>query len=132
MNPVTMAKLDVDKPVFAGEIFYDEIKDMFVDKIVFKPISKYPIIERDISLLLDDSVEYGTIEKTIKTAGGEYLESVKLFDFYKGDRIAEGKKSMAFNLVFVALDRTLNVEEVDASIKNILEKLKETTGAELR
>ena len=132
MNPVIMAKLDVDKPVYAGELFYDEIKDMFADKIVFKPISKYPIIERDIALLVDDSVLYGDIERAIKSAGGEYLESVKLFDFYKGDRIAEGKKSMAFNLVYVALDRTLNVEEIDASIKNILEKLKETTGAELR
>ena len=132
MNPVIMAKLDVDKPVYAGELFYEDIKDMFADKIVFKPISKYPIIERDIALLVDDSVLYGDIERAIKSAGGEYLESVKLFDFYKGDRIAEGKKSMAFNLVYVALDRTLNVEEIDASIKNILEKLKETTGAELR
>lgn len=132
MNPVLMAELDVDKPVFAGELYYDEIKSLFADKIVFKPISKYPIIERDIALLLDDSVEYADIIKAIKEAGGEYLESVKLFDFYKGDRIAEGKKSMAFNLIFVSLERTLNVEEVDEAIKNILENLKEKTGAELR
>ncbi len=132
MNPVLMAKFDVDKPVFAGELYYDEIKALLEDKIVFKPISKYPIIERDIALLIDDSVEYADIENTIKNAGGEYLESVKLFDFYKGDRIAEGKKSMAFNLVFVSLERTLSVEEVDNAIKNILEKLKENTGAELR
>ncbi len=132
MNPVLMAELDVDKPVFAGELYYDEIKSLFADKIVFKPISKYPIIERDIALLLDDSVEYADIIKAIKEVGGEYLESVKLFDFYKGDRIAEGKKSMAFNLIFVSLERTLNVEEVDEAIKNILDNLKVKTGAELR
>ncbi len=132
MNPVLMAKLDVDKPVFAGELFFDDIKGALADKIVFKPISKYPIIERDIAILVDDAVEYAELEKAIKSAGGEYLQSVKLFDFYKGDRIVEGKKSMAFNLVFVSLERTLNVEEVDTAIKNILDNLKEKTGAELR
>ena len=82
--------------------------------------------------MVDDCVEYADLINAIKSAGGEYLESVKLFDFYKGDRIAENKKSMAFNLVFVSLERTLNVEEVDDAIKNILESLKNSTGAELR
>ena len=127
-----MRRKIIGEPVFAGELFYDEIKGLFADKIVFKPISKYPIIERDIAVLVDDSVQYADIINAIKEKGGEYLDSVKLFDFYKGDRIAEDKKSMAFNLVFVSNDRTLNVDEIDQTIKQILSVLQADLGAELR
>ena len=64
--------------------------------------------------------------------GKKYLESVKLFDIYQGAQIGEGKKSMAFNLIFVAEDRTLNVEEVDNMIKKILKSLTYQLGAQLR
>ncbi len=132
INPTILSKIDVDKSVYAGELYYDEIAKFINDKILFKPISKYPIIERDIALVVDDEIEYDKIVEIIKSNGGEYLDSVKLFDFYKGNQISSDKKSLAFNLVFVSLDRTLNVEEIDQSIKNILDKLNQELGAELR
>ena len=64
--------------------------------------------------------------------GGEYLDNVSLFDIYQGEQVGLGKKSMAFNLVFVSYDRTLNVEEIDAVIQTILTKLQEKLKAELR
>ena len=68
----------------------------------------------------------------IEQEGGQYLDSVKLFDIYQGSQIGEGKKSMAFNLIFVANDRTLNVEEIDLIIKNILTALGDKLNAQLR
>ena len=57
---------------------------------------------------------------------------VKLFDIYQGEQVGEGKKSMAFNLIFVSYDKTLNVEEIDSVIKNILSALSEKLNAQLR
>ena len=60
------------------------------------------------------------------------MKKAELFDIYRGDQIAKGKKSMAFNLVYSSLERTLTVEEVDKSIQNVLKALKDAYGAELR
>ena len=132
INPEIASKLDADKPIYAGEIFYDKLEKLFNSKIVFKAISKFPQIERDIAFLIDDAVLCGDVTETIKENAGIYLESVKLFDVYRGGQIANGKKSMAFNLVFVSNERTLSVEEIDENIKNILESLKLKFNAELR
>ncbi len=132
LHPVLMEKLDVDKPVYGCEIDCAIVKKYYNEKITFKNISKFPTVERDIALIVDDSVSCASIMDVIKNNAGEYLERVKLFDIYQGAQIGEGKKSMAFNLVFLAEDRTLNVEEIDQTIKNILNSLKEKLGAELR
>ena len=132
VHPTIISSLDVDKPIYACEIYYSKLKKLFNDKISFKPISKYPIVERDLAILVDVDVSCGSIISNIKQNGGEHLESVELFDIYQGSQVSEGKKSMAFNLIFVSYDRTLNVEEIDQNIKNILKDLRDTLGAELR
>ncbi len=132
IHPSITEKLDVDKPIYGGEIFYEALKDCFNDKITFKQISKYPIVERDIAVILDASVPCSAVKEAIKRSGGEFLEEVSLFDVYQGAQIGENKKSMAFNLVYVSYERTLNVEEVDDSIKRILSALQTDLGAELR
>ncbi len=132
IHPVLMEKLDVDKPIYGCEIDCSLLKKYFNDKIVFKNISKFPIVERDIALIVDNRIACAEIVKTIKENAGQYLENVSLFDIYQGAQIGEGKKSMAFNLIFVAEDRTLNVEEIDQIIKNILLALNDKLGAELR
>ncbi len=132
IHPVLMEKLDVDKPVYGCEIDCSLLKKHYNEKIMFKNISKFPTVERDIAVLVDDNVSCESIIDVIKQSGGDYLEKVKLFDIYQGSQVGEGKKSMAFNLVFVSEDRTLNVEEVDLAIKNVLANLKEKLNAELR
>ncbi len=132
IHPTIIDKLDADKPVFGGEIYYSKLEKVFNQKIVAKAISKFPSIERDLAVILDKTVPCATVEEMIKKASGKYLESIKLFDIYEGAQIGEGKKSMAFNLIFVAEDRTLNVEEVDNIIKKILKSLNYQLGAELR
>ena len=132
IHPSIIEKLDADKAVYGCEIYYDELKTMFNNKIVAKPVSKFPIVERDLAVIVDNNVSCGDIINGIKQRGGKNLESVALFDIYQGAQIGEGKKSMAFNLVFVADDRTMSVEEIDAIIKKILKHLGETLGAQLR
>jgi phenylalanyl-tRNA synthetase beta chain len=132
MHPSLIEKLGGEKPVYGGEIYYNKLKEVMNDKIVFKQISKFPIIERDIAVLIDSNVLCGDVIKTIQSVGGEYLSKVELFDVYQGSQVEEGKKSMAFNLIFVSNERTLNVEEIDTTINNILNELEAKLGAKLR
>ena len=132
VHPEIVSKLDADKPVYACEIHLSELKKYFNDKIVFKAISKYPTIERDLAILLDAEIPCANVIKTINANGGEYLDETKLFDVYQGEQVASGKKSMAFNLIFISYDKTLNVEQIDDAIKNILKALRDKFGAELR
>ncbi len=130
--PSISEKLGIDKKAYVGEIYYDELKKYFDDKIAVKPVSKYPSVERDLAVTVDDNVPSGDVSDAIYAVGGETLENVELFDVYKGDQVANGKKSIAFNLLFNAGDRTLSVEEIDEAVKVILKTLKDKFGAELR
>ena len=132
LKPQLAEKLDMDKKAYVGEIKYDALKKHFNDKIVFKQISKFPTVERDLAIIVDDKITCAEVVDVINLAGGKYLESVKLFDVYKGGQISTDKKSLAFNLLFNAPDKTLSVEEIDQAINKILKRLRENVGAELR
>ncbi len=132
INPEVLERIGIDKPVYACELNYDLLSKHFNDKIVFKTISKYPTIERDLAVTVDESVSWADIENVVIDNAGEFLSKIKLFDIYRGDQVEKGKKSVAFNMLFVSIERTLGVEEIDEVVKNILTALKEKVGAELR
>lgn len=132
VNSEILSAYDVEKPIYGGEINYGLLTKFFNGKIIAKPVSKFPTVERDLAVIVDENCLYEDVIDCIKFSGGKYLERVMLFDVYQGGQIESGKKSMAFNLVFVSLERTLSVEEVDGAIKKILKNLKEKLNAELR
>ncbi|MBQ6979121.1 MAG: phenylalanine--tRNA ligase subunit beta [Clostridia bacterium] len=132
VNSEILSAYDVEKPIYGGEINYGLLTKFFNGKIIAKPVSKFPTVERDLAVIVDENCLYEEVINCIKFSGGKYLERVMLFDVYQGGQIESGKKSMAFNLVFVSLERTLSVEEVDGAIKKILKNLKEKLNAELR
>ena len=132
LHPEIAAKYDVDKPVYGGELDYKTLSRFFNDKIVAKAISKFPTVERDLALIVDETCPCASVSDCILNAGGKNLDKLSLFDVYQGDQVPEGKKSLAFNLIFVSYERTLSVEEVDASVKKILKSLKDNLNAELR
>ena len=98
----------------------------------YKPLPKFPGIQRDIALIIDDAAQAGTIEEAIRERGGKYLEGVRLFDVYRGKQVEDGKKSVAYKLSFRAEDRTLTDEEASRSVAKILDHLSDKLGAILR
>lgn len=98
----------------------------------FKALPKFPAVQRDIAMLVSDDVIVKDIESIIKEKGGKLLENIQLFDVYKGKQIAEGFKSVAYNISFRAADRTLTDDEVNAPMKKILAELESKLGAQLR
>ena len=78
---------------------------------------------RDLSLICDRELPILTVEKTIRSAAGARLESVKLFDVYQGEQIDSDKKSVSYTLVMRSPDSTLTDEEADSTVKRVLKAL---------
>ncbi len=103
-----------------------------VKPLKFKEASKYPTIAKDVAFVVDKDVISCDIEATIKKAGGRLLQSIEVFDVYEGEHVAEGKKSIAYNLLFMADDRTLTDEEVMKVFDQIIDKVASVHSAEVR
>ena len=98
----------------------------------YKPLPKFPAVTRDIALIVDESVLVQDIEDVIVAKGGNILESTKLFDVYKGKQIEDGKKSIAYAIVYRRSDKTLTDDEVNKVHEKILRSLEYKLGAQLR
>lgn len=97
----------------------------------YEGIAKFPAVSRDISMVVPKEIMVGQIEDVIKQRGGNILEGYNLFDIYEGDQIEKGFKSVAYNIVFRAKDRTLEESDVSGAMKKILNGLEEL-GIQLR
>ena len=98
----------------------------------FVHLPKYPSMSRDIAVVVPMTVSTAELEAEIRANAGELLQDVKVFDIYTGKQVAEGCKSMAFNLIYQAADRTLTDVEVDASMKAVMAEIAARYQAQLR
>ncbi|BAY13454.1 phenylalanine--tRNA ligase subunit beta [Calothrix sp. NIES-2098] len=99
---------------------------------VFHPYSTYPASDRDIAFFAPVKVTVAEIEKAINKAGKDLLESVELFDEYRGENVPAGQRSLAFRLIYRASDRTLTDAEVEPVHNKVREALVEKFGVSLR
>jgi phenylalanyl-tRNA synthetase beta chain len=96
------------------------------------PLPRFPAVERDLALLVPESIETQALEQVIERTGGTLLERVFVFDVYRGPGVGDGDKSIAFRLNFRAADRTLTDQEVDDHVRQIVDAVRDKTGARLR
>ncbi len=118
--------------IYCCELMFGAIARKADTEIIYTPLPKYPSTSRDIALLVDEVLEVGSIEKVIRQHGKSILESVCLFDVYRGRQVEEGKKSVAFTLVYRDRDKTLTDEDVAEVHEGVLEALREELNAVLR
>lgn len=100
-------------------------------KLQFEPIPKYPNVERDLALIMNESVPVGKVIECVKSRS-LIIESVELFDIYRGQQVESGKKSVALNISFRSFDHTLKDDEVQCLVDDIIEQLDSEFGAKLR
>lgn len=131
VHPLVAERYGIGKRAYIAVINLPVITEMAKFTPKFKPLAKFPATLRDLSLVVPEDVTAGEISQTIRRAAGRTLESCDLFDLYQGDQIEAGFKSMAYTLTFRAKDRTLQDEEVNASIDKVLKKLS-ALGVKLR
>ena len=132
VHPEVLGNYDIEKRAYLAEVNvtklvkYSKINKKYVE------VPKFPAVERDIAVIVDENVEVGQIEKIIVKKSKKLLESTKLFDIYRDEKIGENKKSVAFSLIFRNKNKSLSDEEINPIMEAIIAELEKQLGAELR
>ncbi len=126
------ALFDIDRDVFAFCLDFESLSGWMKRDTKFSPLMRYPAAERDLAFVIGEDVSTGDVLSAIRDVDKELVESVNLFDLYRGDQISEGKKSLAVALKFRSKEATLSESHADALFHRITQRLKEDFGAELR
>ena len=132
LHPDVCDKHGIGTKAYCCEMRFDKVTEFANLEKAYKPLPRYPSISRDIALLVDEETSVEEIKTTIINQAGAILESVELFDIYRGKQVADGKKSAAFALVYRAKDRTLTDEDVVKVHDKVLKALEEKVKAVLR
>ena len=132
VHPLVAKNYGVSEELYAAELDFPAMFAHRTTELYYAPLPRYPAVMRDISLVCDDALTAGELEKCIRRAGGEYLESVEVFDVYKGANIPESKKSVSFALALRAGDQTLTDDHADEAVAAILGALAREYGAVIR
>ncbi|WP_120002820.1 phenylalanine--tRNA ligase subunit beta [Nesterenkonia muleiensis] len=111
LHPKVVEDHDLPPRTSVMELNLTALLEAAPDQVTAEPISTYPPTTQDVALIVDEAVTAGDLRTALTEGAGELLESIELFDVYSGQGIGEGKKSLAFALLFRAADRTLTAEE---------------------
>ena len=123
LHPQVVKNFDLSGKVYMFEIDLEAVLSITVPPFRYQSFSKFPGTSRDLAIVAPVFVTSGDIVALIKEHGGEYLESVSIFDVYEGEHIEAGYRSLAYNLQFRSMDGTLNDEDIDGAIQAIIDAL---------
>ncbi|KIN82398.1 phenylalanine--tRNA ligase subunit beta [Clostridium botulinum] len=132
IHPDVQDNYDIEERCYVAELNLDVLYKHSNVKKEYSQLPKFPAVTRDIAVIVDDTVLVQEIENIIKNGGGNILESIHLFDVYKGKQIPEGKKSIAYSIVYRNAQRTLKDSEVNKVHDKIVRTLEHKLGAQLR
>lgn len=132
VHPQILANYGINEKVYYAEIDLSKFVKYGKNNKKYTPIPKYPAVERDIALVVDEQIEVGQIENIISKKSKNILETAKLFDIYRNEKLGQNKKSVAYELIFRANNRTLTDDEIKNTMEAITKELQVALGAELR
>lgn len=130
LHPNIEKQLGFETQVFLFELNQDLLLDKAVSK--FKPLSKYPLVSRDLALIVSETVSADEIIAGINKCNEPSVQAISIFDLYRGNGVAEACKSVAVSITLQNFTQTLTDAEIDAIFNNILQTLSKTIGAKLR
>ncbi len=129
INPLVLANFDIHKRVAVFEFDLEKLREVSEGEREYRPISKYPTVTRDLSMVTPGGILVDEILGTIQKAGGKLVQDVDLFDIFD---FADGSSSYAFHIIFGADSRTLESREVDELMKKISSSLEKDLGVKVR
>ena len=132
VHPAVLENYGIEKRVYLAEVNVTKIVKYSRQNKKYVEVPKFPAVERDIAVIVDEKVEVGQIEKIITKKSKKLLESATLFDIYRNEKIGNNKKSVAYSLIFRDKKKTLSDEEINTTMENIISELEKVLGAELR
>ncbi len=125
-------RYEVEQDVYVAELFVDVLEQQRSARRKYQPLPKFPVVHRDVAFVVAEGTDHETLRRTMEGAGAPYLHSVSLFDYYTGTQTGEGKKSFAFSLTFMPTDHTLTQEEIERSMKKLIDHVSQSLGAHIR
>lgn len=131
IHPKVLENYDIGERAYCFTLDLDLMFQTAQPEKKYTPLPKFPAVTRDLALLCDDETPVLELQKAIVRGSGKLLETLRLFDVYKGEQIEAGKKSVAFKLVLRSKDGTLTEESTGSVMKKVMQEL-EKIGALLR
>ncbi len=132
MHKLALKNYDISQDVYYAEIDTDYLAGLPEKQYSTKEISKYPVVERDIAVVVDETVTNAQLIDAIKSACGKIFYDVSLFDVYRSSALGDNKKSMAYKIQFMSEEKTLTGEEINSVVNKVLRSLDFRLGAKLR
>ncbi|MDR2202349.1 MAG: phenylalanine--tRNA ligase subunit beta [Clostridiales bacterium] len=126
IHPLAAKSFDVPSDTLIAEIDLEYLLASKKPVAVFKPLPKFPAVERDLAVTVERGVAVGELIDAVRRAGGETVEDVKLFDVYEGEQIAAGSKSVALSVKLRSADSTLD----ESGVSGVMNKIVGALGAE--
>ena len=130
LHPTLAKKFSIKRDVYLFEL--DIMQAFPLKTLKVKSISKYPLIRRDISIVIKKDIKASDIIKSINLIKPEIIQSIKVFDIYEGNNIEEGLKSIALGLILQEKSRTLTDIVADEIISKVIDSLEKKFSAKLR
>jgi len=131
LHPLAKEKYELgDSPVLVAEFDLELLRNA-APTYGIQPVSEFPPVFEDISILIDESVAASRVEALIRQTGGKSVSDVRLFDVYRGDQVGAGKKSLAYSLIYQS-DKTMTDADAAAIRNKIVKRLEQEVGAKLR
>ena len=132
ISPKILGDLKIKAPIFLFDLDFELLLKFALEEQEFRPISRYPAAVRDLAILVPLQIRVEEVLNRIEIAAGPLLRDIDLFDIYEGEELPEGKKNLAFHLIYQAEDRTLPSKEIDNIHSRIIKSLEEEPEWQVR
>ena len=132
VNKSVINRYSLNNSLFFAEFDFDLICKLLIRKISINKVSKFPLIRRDLSILLDKNIQFESIKKIAYSIENNILRKIELFDVYVGKNIPHNKKSYAISFTFVDKNKTLTDKKVDKVVNKLIFELQDKFNAEIR
>ncbi len=117
---------------FIFELNLDKLYSLYGGPVTYSPVSPYPIVKRDLSLLVNSDIPEAKVEKLIRSGYEKLIKGLNLYDLYRGGQVPAGKKSLTYSIIFQSDKKTLSEKEINKTMESIVRRLKNEINAELR
>lgn len=131
--PASLQQFDIRQAVYVLDIEFAKLERIAGEAITkYKEVNRYPVVQRDLALVVDRATTYGSIEDSVKKTRVARLKDMRLFDVFESDKLGAGKKSMAVSFLFSDEEKTLTDKEVDAMVAKLVQGFETDLAAEIR
>ncbi len=132
ISPRILESFKIKSKLVYFDIVFEKLLKIASEEHEYRPISKFPAAIRDIAILVPREIRIEEVLNVIEIAGGSLVRDVDLFDIYEGEQLPEGKKNLAFHIIYQAEDRTLSSKEIDEIQNKIIRTLEKNPEWQVR